>query len=465
MIPRYSRAEMAAIWEPENRFRIWLDIEFYALEKQSELGIAPKAAVAALKKAAKNHLADITDAKAIDKIERETRHDVIAFLTNLAKHVGPHSRFIHQGLTSSDVLDTCLAVQLCQASDLLLADLDAVLKALKRRARQHKKTLCVGRSHGIHAEPTSFGLKLAGHYAEFQRAQLRMVAARKEIATCAISGPVGTFASVDPRVEAHVAEKMGLTPETISTQVIPRDRHAMFFAVLGVVASAIERLSMEVRHLQRTEVREVQEYFSIGQKGSSAMPHKRNPILTENLTGLARVVRAAVVPAMENVALWHERDISHSSVERMIGPDATMTLDFALTRMTSVINKLVVYPSNMAEHLNKFGGIHDSQRVLLSLTQKGMSREDGYKIVQRAAMKVWRSFGIDPDNPDAEVKLTAEDRKAAKQTNRLMFFLSRDEELTTVLNDVDLGGLFSVNPITYHTKHVDTIFQRVFGKA
>ena len=464
MIPRYSRPDMAAIWDPANRFRIWFEIEAHACDAQAKLGVIPAEAAADVWKGGN---IPYTDARIerIDEIEREIHHDVIAFLTELAEHVGEQSRFVHQGMTSSDVLDTCLAVQMKRAADILLADLDGLLAVLEKRAHEFKLTPCIGRSHGIHAEPTTFGVKLAGHYAEFKRCRERLETVRTEIATCAISGAVGTFANVDPKVEAHVAEKMGLTPETVSTQVIPRDRHAMFFAVLGVVASAIERLSMEVRHLQRTEVREVQEYFSIGQKGSSAMPHKRNPILTENLTGLARVVRAAVVPAMENVALWHERDISHSSVERMIGPDATVTLDFALTRMTSVINKLVVYPSNMAEHLNKFGGIHDSQRVLLSLTQKGMSREDGYKIVQRAAMKVWRSFGIDPDNPDAEVKLTAEDRKAAKQTNRLMFFLSRDEELTAVLNDVDLGGLFSVDPITYHTKHVDTIFQRVFGKA
>ena len=464
MIPRYSRPDMAAIWDPANRFRIWFEIEAHACDAQAKLGVIPAEAAADVWKGGN---IPYTDAriKRIDEIEREIHHDVIAFLTELAEHVGEQSRFVHQGMTSSDVLDTCLAVQMKRAADILLVDLDELLAALEKRAYEFKLMPCIGRSHGIHAEPTTFGVKLAGHYAEFKRCRKRLETVRTEIATCAISGAVGTFANVDPRVEAHVAEKMGLTPETVSTQVIPRDRHAMFFAVLGVVASAIERLSMEVRHLQRTEVREVQEYFSVGQKGSSAMPHKRNPILTENLTGLARVVRAAVVPAMENVALWHERDISHSSVERIIGPDATVTLDFALNRMTNVINKLVVYPSNMAEHLNKFGGIHDSQRVLLSLTQKGMSREDGYKIVQRAAMKVWRSFGIDPDNPDAEVKLTAEDRKAAKQTNRLMFFLSRDEELTTVLNDVDLGGLFSVDPITYHTKHVDTIFQRVFDKA
>jgi adenylosuccinate lyase len=436
MIPRYSRAEMAAIWEPENRFRIWLDIEFYALEKQSELGIAPKAAVAALKKAAKNHLADITDAKAIDKIERETRHDVIAFLTNLAKHVGPHSRFIHQGLTSSDVLDTCLAVQLCQASDLLLADLYAVLKALKRRARQHKKTLCVGRSHGIHAEPTSFGLKLAGHYAEFQRAQLRMVAARKEIATCAISGPVGTFASVDPRVEAHVAKRLGLRPEPVSTQVIPRDRHAAYFATLGVIAGSLERLATEIRHLQRTEVGEVEEFFAKGQKGSSAMPHKRNPILSENITGLARIVRAAVTPALENVALWHERDISHSSVERVFAPDATIALDFALARLAGVVENLIVYPKAMRANLESQGGLVYSQRVLLALIQAGISREDAYRYVQESAMQVWQEGGSFEDH------------------------LWTHKIISTRLSRAKLSACFDPAP---YLVHVDTVFERVFG--
>ncbi|MDP7344283.1 MAG: adenylosuccinate lyase, partial [Alphaproteobacteria bacterium] len=436
MIPRYSRAEMAAIWEPENRFRIWLDIEFYALEKQSELGIAPKAAVAALKKAAKNHLADITDAKAIDKIERETRHDVIAFLTNLAKHVGPHSRFIHQGLTSSDVLDTCLSVQLCQASDLILADLDAVLKALKKRAKQHKKTLCVGRSHGIHAEPTSFGLKLAGHYAEFQRAQLRMVAARKEIATCAISGPVGTFASVDPRVEAHVAKRLGLRPEPVSTQVIPRDRHAAYFATLGVIAGSLERLATEIRHLQRTEVGEVEEFFAKGQKGSSAMPHKRNPILSENITGLARIVRAAVTPALENVALWHERDISHSSVERVFAPDATIALDFALARLAGVVENLIVYPKAMRANLESQGGLVYSQRVLLALIQAGISREDAYRYVQESAMQVWQEGGSFEDH------------------------LWTHKIISTRLSRAQLSACFDPAP---DLNHVDSVFARVFG--
>ncbi|MBT6094315.1 MAG: adenylosuccinate lyase [Rhodospirillaceae bacterium] len=463
MIPRYSRPDMVAIWEPANRFRIWFEIEAHACDAQAELGVIPTEAAKAVWEGGNVPYTDARIAR-IDEIERETRHDVIAFLTELAEHVGEQSRFVHQGMTSSDVLDTCLAVQMKQAADILIADMDGLMAALETRAREFKLTPCIGRSHGIHAEPTTFGVKLAGHYAEFKRCRERLVAARAEIATCAISGAVGTFANIDPKVEAHVAAKLGLTIEPVSTQVIPRDRHAMFFAVLSVAASAVERLSVEIRHLQRTEMREAQEYFAPGQKGSSAMPHKRNPILTENLTGLARVVRSAVVPAMENVALWHERDISHSSVERMIGPDATVTLDFALVRLTSVIEKLVVYPNNMAEHLNKFGGIHDSQRVLLTLTQKGVSREDGYKIVQRAAMKVWRSFGIDPDNPDAEIELTDEDREAAAQDNRLMFFLSHDDELTSVLSTSDMDELFGVDPVAYHTKHVDTIFGRVFGK-
>jgi adenylosuccinate lyase len=464
MIPRYSRPDMVAIWESANKFRIWFEVEAHACDALAELGVIPEQAAADVWKGGDIPYNDARIAR-IDEIERETRHDVIAFLTELAEHVGDSSRFVHQGMTSSDVLDTCLAVQMKQATDLLLTDMDGLLAALEKRAREFKLTPCIGRSHGIHAEPTTFGVKLAGHYAEFKRCRERLEAVRTEIATCAISGAVGTFANIDPRVEAYVAEKLELNPETISTQVIPRDRHAMYFSVLGVIASAVERLSIEIRHLQRTEMREAQEYFAPGQKGSSAMPHKRNPILTENLTGLARIVRAAVVPAMENVALWHERDISHSSVERMIGPDATITLDFALARLTSVIDKLVVYPNNMAEHLNKFGGIHDSQRVLLTLTQKGVSREDAYKIVQRAAMNVWRSFGIDPDNPDAEIELTDDDRQAAEQDNRLMFYLARDSELTAVLTQADIDELFDVDPVAYHTKHVDTIFQRVFGKA
>jgi adenylosuccinate lyase len=427
---------MAAIWEPENRFRIWLDIELFALEKQAALGLAPKSAVAALKRAAKNHLAKITDPKAIDRIERETRHDVIAFLTNLAKHVGPEARFIHQGLTSSDVLDTCLAVQLCQASDLLIADLGAVLKALKRRAKQHKKTLCVGRSHGIHAEPTSFGLKLAGHYAEFQRALGRMRAARHEIATCAISGPVGTFASVDPSVEAHVAKRLGLRPEPVSSQIIPRDRHAAYFAALGVIAGSVERLAVEIRHLQRTEVREAEEFFAKGQKGSSAMPHKRNPVLSENLTGLARIVRAAVTPALENVALWHERDISHSSVERVFAPDATIALDFALARLAGVVENLVIHPKAMRANLDSLGGLVYSQRILLTLIQAGISREDAYRTVQESAMQVWEEGG------SFEARLW------------------KNKLISTRLSREQLSACFDPAP---YLAHVDTVFARVFG--
>ena len=437
MIPRYSRPEMTAIWEPENKFRIWFEIEAHACDAQAELGVIPKSAAEEVwKKGA-------WEIDRIDEIERETRHDVIAFLTNLAEHVGDDARFVHQGMSSSDVLDTCLSVQLVQASDLLLADLDALLAALEKRAREHKNTVCIGRSHGIHAEPTTFGLKLAGHYAEFARCRDRMVAARAEIATCAISGAVGTFANVDPAVEQHVADKMGLTIEPVSTQVIPRDRHAMFFATLAVIASAVERLSVEVRHLQRTEVREVEEFFAVGQKGSSAMPHKRNPILTENLTGLARVVRAAVVPALENVALWHERDISHSSVERMFGPDATVTLDFALVRLTGVVEKMMVYPDAMNANLEKLGGLVHSQRVLLALTQAGLSREDSYLAVQRNAMKVWAL-------PEAE-------REGA-----FLSFLQSDAEIAGKISAEDLAASFDMG---YHTKHVDTIFARVFGSA
>ncbi len=387
MIPRYSRPEMVGIWEPQTKFEIWFEIEAHACDAQAELGVIPKEAAKAVWERGQFEI------ERIDEIERVTKHDVLAFLTNLAEYVGPEARFVHQGMTSSDALDTCLAVQLARASDLLLAGVDRVLAALKTRAYEHAETLTVGRSHGIHAEPTTFGMKLAGHYAEFVRNRERMVAARKEIATCAISGPVGTFAAIDPRVEEYVAEKLGLTPEPISTQVIPRDRHAMFFSVLAVIASGIERLSTEIRHLQRSEVLEAEEFFSPGQKGSSAMPHKRNPVLTENLTGLARIVRSAAVPAMENVTLWHERDISHSSVERMIGPDATVTLDFALNRMAGVIENLVVYEDNMLANLNKLGGLVYSQYVLLSLTQGGMSREDAYAKVQVHAMATWREGG------------------------------------------------------------------------
>jgi adenylosuccinate lyase len=437
MIPRYSRPEMTAIWEPENRFRIWFEIEAHACDAMAELGIIPKTAAQAVWQRGK------WDIARIDEIEAETKHDVIAFLTNLAEHVGPEARFVHQGMTSSDVLDTCLAVQLTQAADLLLADVDGLLAALEARAREHKNTVCIGRSHGIHAEPTTFGLKLAGHYAEFARCRGRLVAARAEIATCAISGAVGTFANIDPAVEAHVAEKLGLAVEPVSTQVIPRDRHAAFFATLGIVAGAVERLSTEIRHLQRTEVREAEEYFAPGQKGSSAMPHKRNPILTENLTGIARLVRSATVPAMENIALWHERDISHSSVERVIGPDATIGLDFALARLTGVVEKLLVYPQAMQDNLNRLGGLVHSQRVMLALTQAGMAREDAYQAVQRNAMQVW--------------ELAEADRPGAFQR-----FLKEDGEVSALLDAAALDALFDLG---HHTKHVDTIFARVFGTA
>ncbi|HLB80673.1 MAG TPA: adenylosuccinate lyase [Dongiaceae bacterium] len=430
MIPRYSRPEMAAIWEPQNRFRIWFEIEAHACDAQAALGVIPKEAARAVR------TRGAFEVERIEAIERDTRHDVIAFLTNLAEHVGPPARFVHQGMTSSDVLDTCLAVQLKQAADLLLADLDGLLAALRRRAVEHKTTPCLGRSHGIHAEPTTFGLKLAGHYAAFARGRARLAAARTEVATCKISGAVGTFAHVDPRVEAHVAEKMGLKPEPISTQVIPRDRHALFFAVLGVVAGSIENLAIEIRHLQRTEVGEAEEYFAPGQKGSSAMPHKRNPVLAENLTGLARVVRAAVVPALENVALWHERDISHSSVERVFAPDATIALDFALARLTGLIDGLVVYPEAMRRNLAQLGGLIHSQRVLLALTQDGMGREDAYRVVQRNAMRVWQEGGD------------------------FLALLRDDPEVAQRLPAAEIEALFDLG---YHTRHVDTIFARVFG--
>ena len=462
MIPRYSRPAMAAIWEPANKFRIWFEIEAHACDAQAELGVIPKEAAKDVWAKGDKPYTPERIAR-IDEIELETKHDVIAFTTELAEHVGDAARFVHQGMTSSDVLDTCLAQQLKQAADILLEDIDKVLEALKRRAFETKLMPCMGRSHGIHAEPTTMGLKFARFYAEFARNRVRLANARDEIATCAISGAVGTFANIDPGVEEYVAEKMGLTPEPISTQVIPRDRHANFFAVLGVVAASVENVSIEIRHMQRTEVREAQEYFAPGQKGSSAMPHKRNPILTENLTGLARIVRSAVVPAMENVALWHERDISHSSVERMIGPDATVTLDFALGRLASVIDKLVVYPDNMLKHMNEFGGIHDAQRVLLFLTQKGVSREDAYKLVQRGAMRVWKSFGIDPDNPDGTAELDDLDRKAAEHDNRLAFFLENDEELGKLLSAEDFKALFALDSVAYHTQRVDAIFKRVFG--
>ncbi len=435
MIPRYSRPEMTAIWSPETRFRIWFEIEAYACDALAEIGVIPKEAAKAIwEKGSKAKF----NVERIDEIERVTKHDVIAFLTHLAEFIGPDSRFVHQGMTSSDVLDTCLAVQLSRASDILIADVDAVLAALKKRAFEHKLTPTIGRSHGIHAEPTTFGVKLALAYAEFSRARARLVAAKEEISTCMISGAVGTFANVDPRVEEHVAKKLGLRPEPVSTQVIPRDRHAMFFATLGVVASSVERLATEIRHLQRTEVLEAEEFFSEGQKGSSAMPHKRNPVLTENLTGLARMVRSAVTPALENVALWHERDISHSSVERMIGPDATVTLDFALARLAGVVDKLVVYPETMRKNLDRLGGLIHSQRVLLALTQKGVSREDAYTLVQRNAMPVWRGEGD------------------------FLTLLKADRDVAKALTREELEALFDLG---YHLKHVDTIFQRVFGET
>ena len=430
MIPRYARPDMTALWEAESRFSIWLEIETHALDAMVKLGIVPEDAAKAVREKGG------FDVDRIDEIEREVKHDVIAFLTSLSEHVGPEARFVHQGMTSSDVLDTCFNVQLVRASDILLDDMDALLAALKKRAMEHKKSATIGRSHGIHAEPTTFGLKLAQAYAEFDRCRDRLLAARKEVATCAISGAVGTFANIDPSVEAHVADAMGLEVEPVSTQVIPRDRHAMFFATLGVIASSMERLATEVRHLQRTEVLEAEEYFSEGQKGSSAMPHKRNPVLTENLTGLARLVRGMAVPAMENVALWHERDISHSSVERMIGPDATITLDFALVRLTNVVENLVVYPERMQANLDKLGGLVHSQRVLLALTQAGVSREDAYRLVQRNAMPVWRGEG------------------------QFLDLLKADEEV--VLSDANLEALFDLG---YHFKHVDTIFNRVFGES
>ena len=434
MIPRYSRPEMVAIWEPASRFQIWFEIEAHAMDALAELGVIPHEAAATMWAKGK------FEVERIDEIERETRHDVIAFLTNLAEHVGEPARFVHQGMTSSDVLDTCLGVQLARAADLMLAGIDALLAVLKRRAHEFQYTPTIGRSHGIHAEPTTFGLKLAQAYAEFARCRARLVAARAEVATCAISGAVGTFANVEPYVEAHVANAMGLTVEPVSTQVIPRDRHAMYFATMGVIAGCIERLATEVRHLQRTEVLEAEEYFAPGQKGSSAMPHKRNPVLTENLTGLARLVRGYVTPALENIALWHERDISHSSVERAIGPDATVTLDFALARLTQVMDKLVVYPARMLANLNKMGGLIHSQRVLLALTQAGASREDAYTLVQRNAMKVWQADG----------------------QLQLLDLLGTDPAVTRWLSPADLGALFDLD---YHFKHVDTIFARVFPSS
>ena len=433
MIPRYSRAEMTRIWEPETRFRIWFEIEAHAAAAMAEIGIVPKESARVIWDKGSQAKFDVAR---IDEIEAVTKHDVIAFLTHLAEFVGPDARFVHQGMTSSDVLDTCLNVQLVRASDIVISDIDRLLAALKARAIEHKDTITIGRSHGIHAEPTTFGVKLAYAYAEFARCRERMVAAKKEVATCAISGAVGTFANIDPRVEEYVAEKLGLIPEPVSTQIIPRDRHAMFFATLGVVASSMERLAVEIRHLQRTEVLEAEEFFSPGQKGSSAMPHKRNPVLTENVTGLARMVRAYALPAMENVALWHERDISHSSVERMIGPDATVTLDFALNRMAGVIEKLVVYPANMKKNLDKLGGLHNSQRVLLALTQAGASREESNALVQRNAMKTWE-HGAD-----------------------FLAELKADKDVVARVPAAELEKMFDLG---YHTKHVETIFKRVFG--
>ena len=435
MIPRYTRPEMAAIWDPQMRFRIWFEIEAHAADALADLGVIPKAAAKKIWDKGKDATFDVAR---IDAIEREVKHDVIAFLTHLAEIVGPEARFVHQGMTSSDVLDTCFNVQLVRAADLLIADVDKLLAALRRRAFEYKRTPTIGRSHGIHAEPTTFGVKLAYAYAEFFRAKERLICARTEVATCAISGAVGTFAQIDPRVEAHVAEAMGLAVEPVSTQIIPRDRHAMYFATLGVVASSVERLATEFRHLQRTEVLEAEEFFSEGQKGSSAMPHKRNPVLSENVTGLARIVRAYVTPALENVVLWHERDISHSSVERMIGPDATGTLDFALARLASIVDKLVVYPANMQKNLDLLGGLVHSQRVMIALTQKGVAREDAYAIVQRNAMKVWQGEGD------------------------FLSFLTADKDVRKHLSEAELKANFDLD---HHLRHVDTIFERVFGKT
>lgn len=439
MIPRYSRPDMVAIWSPETKFRIWFEIEAHAATAQAEQGVIPKQAAETIWDKGGKATFDIAR---IDEIEREVKHDVIAFLTHLSEVVGPEARFVHQGMTSSDVLDTTFSVQLNRASDLLLADMDALLAALKKRAFEHKNTITIGRSHAIHAEPTTFGVKLAQAYAEMERNRDRLKAAQQEIATCALSGAVGTFANIDPAVEEYVAEQLGLRIEPVSTQVIPRDRHAMFFATLGVVASSVERIATEIRHLQRTEVLEVEEFFAKGQKGSSAMPHKRNPVLTENLTGLSRLVRGMVTPALENVALWHERDISHSSVERMIGPDATITLDFALGRLTGVIENLLVYPKNMKTNMDKLGGLHNSQRVLLALTQAGLSREASYSAVQRNAMQVWQTEG--------------------EREGRFAELLKADTEVSAALKPEQIDAMFDD---AYHLKHVDTIFDRVFGKS
>ncbi len=437
MIPRYSRQQMQQIWEPENRFKIWFEIERHALEAQVNLGLAPKSALKDMDRAGRVSMSNIVDHKKIEKIERKTRHDVIAFLTNLATYVGKNSRFVHQGLTSSDVLDTCLAVQMTQATDLLLKDLESILIALKNRALEHKNTICVGRSHGIHAEPTTFGLKLAGHYAEFERNHARLLRSRDEIATCAISGPVGTYSSVDPKVEKHVAKRLGLKPEPLSTQIIPRDRHAAWFSVIGIIAGSVERLAVEIRHLQRSEVREVEEYFAKGQKGSSAMPHKRNPILTENLTGLSRIARAAVTPSLENIALWHERDISHSSVERVFAPDTSIAIDFALARLAEVIQNLIIYPENMLSNMKHLGGLIHSQKVLLALVNSGMSRESAYKVVQKTANKVWVEGGS------------------------FESYLYKESSVTKRLSKQEIKELFKSQP---YVKNVNTIFKRVFNK-
>ena len=438
MIKRYSRPQMVAIWSAQSKYKIWFEIEAHAATKQAEQGIIPKQAAKIIWEKGKDAEFKV---ERIDEIEREGKHDVIAFLTHLSEIIGDEARFVHQGMTSSDVLDTTLSVQLNRATDILLADIDKLLAALKKRAFEHKNTITIGRSHGIHAEPTTFGIKLAKFYAEMQRNRERLVAAQKDIATCAISGAVGTFANIDPEVEEYVAQQMGLSVEPVSTQIIPRDRHAMFFATLGVIASSIENIAVEIRHLQRTEVLEVEEFFSKGQKGSSAMPHKRNPILTENLTGLARLVRSTVIPAMENVALWHERDISHSSVERMIAPDATITLDFALARLANVIENLLVYPDNMKANMDKLGGLHNSQRVLLALTQAGLSREASYSAVQRNAMQVWQSQG--------------------NRAGKFAELLKADKEVSAVLSNEQIDAMFDDG---YHLKHVDDIFSRVFGK-
>src|SRR5450432_1383957 len=435
MIPRYARAPMVSIWSPETKFRIWFEIEAHATDALAALGVVPMEAAKRVWEMGKVAKFDVAR---IDEIEREVKHDVIAFLTHLSEIVGPEARFVHQGMTSSDVLDTCLNVQLARAADILIEDVEALLAAIKKRAFEHKMTPTIGRSHGIHAEPVTFGLKLAYAYAEFTRARERLVTARKEVATCAISGAVGTFAQIDPRVEEHVAKAMGLVPEPISTQVIPRDRHAMYFATLGVIASSVERLATEIRHLQRTEVLEAEEFFSEGQKGSSAMPHKRNPVLSENLSGLSRMVRAYVTPAMENVVLWHERDISHSSVESVIGPDATVTLDFALNRLAGMVEKLLIYPANMQKNLDRLGGLVHSQRLLIALTQKGCSREDAYKLVQRNAMPVWRGEGD------------------------FLTLLKKDADVKKYLSDAEISEQFDLG---YHFKHVDTIFERVFGES